>query len=1167
MTPNESMNAETPVNAEAPVGETPPSLPEPASATPPEAPSTEIPVSETPPVAEPTAEVGNPEATAETVTQEPSGESASGSDDVLESATAEVATPGRPSLPAQPVPQVPPSPQPQDLSRVAQDLQIRKAQVEAVHQLLDSGNTVPFITRYRKERTGGLDEEVIRRIQDRLTFLRELASKKQTILRSIANQGRLTDELTDAILHAENQKRLDDLYLPYKHKKRTLASDAREKGLEPLAMAIWNRDEAVSNLAEVLPGIVDPWKQLHDVETVLTGVKHILAEVIAEMATVRGPLRAFYWDLGQLASVKVETLPEGKGTEYRDYFEAKEPIRTIPPHRILAINRGERENVLRVRIDVPNVQAVEIAIGILPLADHPHRELLLPVVEDAVNRLMIPSLEREARRELTEFAQDHSVDVFARNLRSLLMRSPLGGKSLLAIDPGVRTGCKLAVLDATGNLIEHATMYPFGQNKKPTEAKLILEQLIRKHQLSLIAIGNGTACRDTEAMVADLISEFEQRRINPAPATAPIEPMTTSTSTPTAMVPDSPSLPTEAVTTMVLPGLAETAMFTPTTVTTELTQLHDMNTALPTTAEPAQEVSQTTETITTSVTESSVASAAVPPPPKIDLSGLAEPPADLAYVIVNEAGASEYSASTLAKDEFPDLDATVRGTVSIGRRLQDPLAELVKIEPQHIGVGLYQHDVRAKYLKQSVERIVESCVNAVGVDLNTASVQLLKNVSGLNVLAAKELVEFRKQNGAFQAREQLMSVPQMGDARFTQAAGFLRIRDGSNPLDNTSIHPESYGLATQILAELGFTPEDLKDKEKVRELRQKMNDAKPDEIAERLGAGSPTIWDIFDALAKPGRDPRSDHPGPIFRKGILKLEDLKPGLELRGEVLNVVDFGVFVDVGLKDSGLVHVSQVANRYIRSPHEVCSVGDVVNVWVLNIDMDRKRVSLSMIPPGVERKPQGPPRGQRPQGERAERPQGERGERPQGPPRQFQGDRPQQGERPPQGDRPPRPQQDRAPRPQPVGQGPSGGTGQGPPQRPPMGGGGRPGGGGGRPSGPRPGQPGYQGWRSRGAQPGQGQGQGPARGNAPANPPAPADGAPPAEGAKPATPPAAAPAPVKKAKPKNAPSLNTSQKTGKEPVYSFAQLAALLKNKDEPAPPTPEQKQDKPTENPPA
>jgi uncharacterized protein len=974
----------------------------------------ETPAPETP-AAEP-AVAPVPEAPASPAESAPNGGVVAPTDTPPAPAEAPPSNVVRPSLPSQPVPAVPPSPQPGELSRIAQDLQIRKVQVEAVVALLDEGNTVPFITRYRKERTGGLDEEMIRRIQARVQSLRTLAERKQTILKSIANQGRLNDDLVGAILAAEHPKRLEDLYLPFKPKKRSLASDARDKGLEPLAMAIWNRDPVAANLAETFPGIVNPDKGLATEDDVKAGVGHILAELFSELAEVRGPLRAFLRDTAILLSAKAEGVPDGKGAEYRDYFDFKEPIRMMPPHRILAVNRGEHEKIVKARLDWNKAQAVEIASARLNLADHPHKDFLQPIVTDALDRLLMPALEREIRKEMTEFAQDHAVDIFARNLKSLLLRAPLGGKPVLALDPGMRTGVKVAVLDATGNVVEDSVVYPHPPQKKPKEAKQKLEQLIRKHQIGIIAIGNGTGCRETETLVSELIAEFEDRRVNPKPVESPIAPAVAETPIPVAAV-ESHTL-----------AMENTAEVAAAVLPTE--------TVMAGVAGSAEAHSIQSETTSTGVVSTPVADApgspvqlpatpAAPEPaaPPISMEGLAEPPADLAYVIVNEAGASDYSASPVAKEEFPNLDATVRGTISIGRRLQDPLAELVKIDPQHVGVGLYQHDMRPKYMKESLEAVIESCVNAVGVDVNTASVPLLKNVSGLNQLVARELVEYRKQHGRFNSREDLKNVPQMGEARFTQAAGFLKVRGGSDPLDNTWVHPESYGIAKQILESMGFTPADLNDKAKLGELREKLKEQNPEALANIHKVGGPTIRDIFEAIARPGRDIREERPAPIFRKGVLKLEDLQPGMELKGEILNVVDFGAFVDVGLKDSGLVHISRMANRFIKSPYEVVHVGDVVSVWVETVDAERKRVSLSMIAPGTEREKHEPrpPRPERP-------PQGER------PPRQ---DRPPQGprpERPPQGDRPQRPMGERGGIPQrPGGQG---GSRPAPRQFPPRG-----------------------------------------------------------------------------------------------------------------------------------
>jgi uncharacterized protein len=962
-----------------------------------------------------------------------------------------------------------------DFSRIAQDLQIRKVQVEAVVQLLDEGNTVPFITRYRKERTGGLNEEVIRIVQGRVAQLRQLADRKQTILKSIEGQGKLTEELRAAIIAAESPKRLEDLYLPYKPKKRTLATTARERGLEPLALAIWSGDPAVANLGEVLPTLVNPEKQLNSTEDVLLGVQHILAEQVAETADIRAAVRAVLWDTGKLCTAKSEKVPEGEGLDFKDYFQFTEPIRHVPPHRILAINRGEKENVLTVRLQCDAEQVQRVALEKLPLAAHPHAEFLRTVTADALARLGIPSLEREIRRELTTRAEQHAVTVFARNLRSLLLQPPLRGRKVLAIDPGFRTGCKVACLDETGNLIEDAVVYPHPPHPRPhgrkpaaaapapagpapegtipapdakeeappvyrkrEEAKAKLEELIRKHGVNVIAIGNGTACRETEEVVSDVIAALEQGRpagrLEPMPPGVPPGLATTIASGPAACPPaltaqyssggptTQPSLPPPEIGTQysVLStqyALLEIPSAEPSAPVADFAAHYSAPSPVP--GEPSLSPVETSVPHSMLSTVYSAPTAPLEGAPPADLAvpaspgpvavqppgpSLPPPPADLAYVIVNEAGASVYSASAVGREEFPGYDATLRGTISIGRRLQDPLSELVKIDPQNIGVGLYQHDVSPKQLRESLDAIIESCVNQVGVDLNTASVPLLRHVSGLNQLAARELVEYRKQHGPFRSREQLLQVPGIGEARYVQAAGFLKIEGGENALDRTWIHPESYPVARQLLIELGYGPEALEAKDKAEELREKLKGLSPEEISARLQVGTPTVRDIVDALARPGRDPREDLPSPIFKKGILKLEDLQPAMQLKGTVLNVVDFGAFVDIGLKDSGLVHISQMANRYIKNPYEVVAVGDVVTVWVLAVDTGRRRVSLSMIRPGTERKPaerkphaprqeqrEGPPRSRPPRGRRPSPARGRGAPAPQVTPPPQQGEQP--------------------------------------------------------------------------------------------------------------------------------------------------------------------------------
>lgn len=1049
--------------------------------------------------------------------------------------------PPPPALPAQPVPKVPPTPQPHDLSRIAQDLQIRKQQVEAVLQLLEEQNTVPFIARYRKDRTGGLSEEIIRRIQERIQALRSLADRKQAILKSIALHGKLTEELTQAILSADHPKRLEDLYLPFKTKKSTAATEAKEKGLEPLALAIWNRDPAVDKLEEVLPSMLDGWKQLHDVNDVLTGVKHILAELISELASVRGPVRQYLWENAFLVSKKVETLPEGKGQEYRDYFDFRELIRQMPPHRVLAVNRGEREHVVRVWLECDKSRVKEIVLNQLAIEGHPHRELLQGVVEESLEQVLLPGLEKEIRKDLTDLAQAEAVRVFGKNLRSLLLQPPLRDRKVLAIDPGVRTGSKVVVLDESGQLLDEATIHPVGATKKLEEAKRRLEQLIRKHQISVVALGNGSGCRETEQLLADLIAEFEHRRLHPAPvlsaapgssgseAPGAVE---TIVSAPTSPPPDAPlvetSLPTLSVTPAVSLGASGEGFISPITAT-ELVVGEGIapsvsSTAIPTpvtltTEVPAPsggEVSGTADlpstsaTVTPSAAEvsavSSVTPTVAPPEPVISLEGLPPPPDDLAYVIVLEAGASDYAVSPLGREEFPDRDTATRAAISIGRRLQDPLSELVKIDPQHVGVGLYQHDVKPKELKHTLEAVIESCVNAVGVDLNKASASLLRHVSGFNVLVAREIVEYRKQHGPFKSREQLKTVPQMNEARFIQSAGFVKVPGGDEPLDATWIHPEHYAAARQILADVGLTASDLFSPTYRDQLSQRFANLNVDELAARLGLGPLTTRDILTALEFPGRDPRQDLPPPIFKKGILKIEDISPGMELKGTVLNVVTFGAFVDIGLKESGLVHISQMANRYIKSPYDIVSVGDVVTVWVLDVKTQERKISLTMIPPGTERRP--PER--RGPGERRP-PTDRRPTERRGPPRGDRSSSAADGGRPAEAAARSMPHPPRGER-RPHGRG-------GPP----------------RPAGPTPSRGGGQPPATSGNETGLPPGKPPAASAATESPPPP--------------PPRKPPRP-----PKPLPKLSEEKKSGKSALNTFAELAAFFKTKTEASQPPP-------------
>jgi len=1225
-----------------------------------------------------------------------------------------------------------------DLGRIAQDLQIRRVQVESVVQLLDEGNTVPFITRYRKERTGNLNEVAIREIQLRVGRLRDLAERKETILKAVEAQGKLTEELAAAIRSADNPKRLEDLYLPFKPKKKTKASDARDRGLEPLALRIWNRDETLTDLQAEAQAFVNPGKEVETPEKVLEGVGHILAEAISELAAVRDAVRRVVWKTGKVVTTKAE-IPDGEGLEYRDYFEYSEPVAHIPPHRVLAINRGDKEGPLKVKLEVSRPDLEGAAFSQLPLEGHPHADVFRRAAADALDRLLLPGMEREVRRDLTEMAERHAVDVFARNLRSLLLQPPIPNQVVLAVDPGFRTGCKVAVLDGHGNLLEHGVVHPHPPQNRRSEAKQFLKDLVARHQVNVVAIGNGTACRETEELIAEVIQEgttFSQdpeaaaaaeaaavahakahppqahgpSRAQSAPADAPAaegqapghEPEPEPAAEPDAAQEQEPEHPHEPTPEPVAGSphagggeaaaepepeseeLAPEATASASSLTSAPTsgahappEAETPVEALPPivggapedgevpaepapapdpaqapTPEPAHapepppaasageaaapetEAQQSDHLASTEQTENParhgeghagpaaesvtspnpsqipdtntppavgeaggepapgpaagatppVLSGATPPagttapaPPEQGKArdrdrerghgggkGRQEPrpprpkpapapprphPADpllaqMAYVIVNEAGASVYSASPIGREEFPDFDATLRGTISIGRRLQDPLAELVKIEPQSIGVGLYQHDVNPKQLKESLESVISSCVNFVGVDLNTASIPLLRHVSGLNQLTARRVVEHRKEKGPFQSREQLLEVEGVGPATYTQAAGFLKLRDGANPLDRTWVHPESYPAAAKVLEKLEFAPEVVKERDRLPELHAKLNEVDVPTLAREMEVGELTLHDIFDALARPDRDPREDLPKPIFKKGVLKLEDLQAGMELKGTVLNVVDFGSFVDIGLKDSGLVHISQLANRYIKSPHDVVSVGDVVTVWVMGVDQERKRVSLTMVQPGTER-PRGGPGGPGGGGgrrggaeSREGRPAGPGGDRrgggggPGRPPRR-EGSAlttppvgtaagPPAGEQPvggPPADRPP----DQRPGGPGGGRGPGGYGGGG--QRGPGG----YGGGGGRPGGGRPGGGGGGGGGAFGRSGGQ---RGPGGGGA---------------GRYDRTPTPLPPIKPKPAPP--APPLSKDALTGSVPLRSFGQLKQLWQAKVEP------------------
>ncbi len=709
---------------------------------------------------------------------------------------------------------------------ISTELNLNPVQVVNTINLLDEGNTVPFIARYRKEQTGSLDEEQIRSIEERIQYLRALQDRKTTVLKSIEDQGKLTPELKSKIKETIKLQDLEDLYLPFKPKKRTRATIAKEKGLEPLAELILSQELVSGHVFDYAEKYINLEKEINTTDDALAGARDINAEKISENAEVRKILRKKMLNNGLLEStVKSDEADK----EYEMYFEYKEKNNQIPPHRILAINRGEKEKVLRVSISVDvESMLVEIARIFVKNKNSIFYETMEQTIEDAFQRLIKPSLEREIRNVITEKADQHAIEVFAVNLKNLLLQPPISEKIIMGIDPGFRSGSKVAVIDYNGKYLKGETIYPHPPQKQYYEAKTIIRSLIEEFNVDVIAIGNGTASRETELMVAELIGELSTEK-----------------------------------------------------------EIH--------------------------------------------------------YIIVNEAGASVYSASPVAKEEFPELEASMRGNISIARRLQDPLAELVKIDPKSIGVGLYQHDVNQRKLTKMLDNVVESCVNSVGVDINTASVSLLKHVSGLTSKTANNIVNYRDKHGSFKNREIIKEVDGIGEIAFQQSAGFLRITNGDNPLDATSIHPESYKATQKLLK--NFAVSDVNQGGK--QLRKDIVDKKIDltEIAGNIGCGLPTLKDILFDLEKPGRDPREKMPKPLFKSDVMKTEDLQNGMVLSGTVRNVVDFGAFVDIGVKQDGLVHISQLANKYIKSPYEVVSVGDVVKVKILSVDIERQRIALSM------------------------------------------------------------------------------------------------------------------------------------------------------------------------------------------------------------------------------
>ncbi|MCR5756410.1 MAG: RNA-binding transcriptional accessory protein [Selenomonas sp.] len=710
---------------------------------------------------------------------------------------------------------------------IAKELGVTPKQTTAAIELLDGGNTVPFIARYRKEATGSLEDEQLRNLEERLTYLRNLVKRQEEILAKIEEQGKLTTELQAAIEKAQKLQELEDLYLPYKQKKRTRAQIARERGLEPLARQMLEQEKIPGSPLAEAAKFIDAEKDIPTAEDALKGAMDIAAEVIMEDAKLRANMRTRLWNNGHIETELVEEAEDAD--TFAMYQSYSELIHTLPSHRILAINRGEAKGCLKVHVTIDNEDCQNRIFRRISKTYSPWDETLKAVIEDGWKRLLFPALEREVRGQLTEDAENQAIKIFGVNLKQLLLQAPLAGHTVLGLDPGYRTGCKMAVVDATGHVLDHGVIQVTqSEGAKAAAAKTVLN-LIRKHQITLISIGNGTASYETEQFTAKLIADHN------------------------------------------------------------LTTVH--------------------------------------------------------YLITNEAGASVYSASALAKEELPEYDVTIRGAVSIARRIQDPLAELVKIDPKAIGVGQYQHDVNQKELSSTLDATIESTVNHVGVDLNTASGALLKHIAGINATIAKNIVAYRNENGIFTSRKQLLKVPRLGPAAFTQCAGFLRIAGGKSPLDNTSVHPESYALAEKLLDKLGFSLDDLNDKESLSLLAAKAKLTDCTRLAKDLGAGEITIKDILDALTKPGRDPREDLPAPLTRQAIVKLSDIKEGSIMRGTVRNITDFGAFVDIGLKTAGLIHISEMSDRRIKHPLDVLAVGDIIKVRVISVDENRNRIGLSL------------------------------------------------------------------------------------------------------------------------------------------------------------------------------------------------------------------------------
>ncbi|CDQ40897.1 hypothetical protein M948_00075 [Virgibacillus sp. CM-4] len=707
---------------------------------------------------------------------------------------------------------------------VAKETEVNTSIVNKVIGLLEEGNTVPFIARYRKEITGGLDEVQIKSVQDKWSYAVNLAERKQEVLRSIKDQGKLTDELQQEIMQAMQLQRVEDLYRPYKQKRRTRATIAKEKGLEPLAELIWQ--QSITDIQEEAAVYISEEQELHTIEDVLAGVNDIMAEWISEEPAYREFMREETFKRGMIESEEKDVEKDEKQV-YEMYYEFHEAIRSLVSHRILALNRGEKEGILKVSVNPPTERIIEYLQRnvITKATSEALTQVLKHAIEDSYKRLIQPSIEREIRNSLTESAEQQAIDVFSKNLKNLLLQPPLKGKTVLGVDPAFRTGCKLAVIDETGKVHQIGVIYPTAPRNDVAGAEKTVMELIKTYKIELIAIGNGTASRETEQFISNVIGKNKLQ---------------------------------------------------------------------------------------------------VP------------------YIIVNEAGASVYSASKLAREEFPDLQVEERSAVSIARRVQDPLAELVKIDPKSIGVGQYQHDVSQKSLNESLSFVVETAVNQVGVNVNTASASLLQYVSGLSKAVATNIVKQRDEEGKYTNRKQLKKVPRLGAKTYEQGIGFLRIIDGDNPLDRTPIHPESYSNTENLLTMLNCDVSDIgSDK-----LREGIYAIDPKQVSEQLGIGEPTLIDIIQALTKPERDPRDDFPQPLLKQNVIAMEDIKPGMEMQGTVRNVVDFGVFVDIGVKQDGLVHISKMSHSFVKHPMDIASVGDVITVWVENIDINKGRIALSMI-----------------------------------------------------------------------------------------------------------------------------------------------------------------------------------------------------------------------------